>query len=133
MKDKARAWFTRNTTRSADWGLERLLEARAQSGATVSVVIPARNEAATIGSVVAQIRAVLMEEAGLVDELVVMDSLSSDATAAVAADLGATVHSVADVRPELVVQAGNGEALSKSFVTSGEILRRRATTARRSP
>src|SRR5215831_6547063 len=102
----ARAWFAQNTSRSADWELERLLAARTASGATVSVVIPARNEAGTIGSVVTQIRAVLMEEAGLVDELVVMDSLSSDATAAVAADLGARVYSVADVRPELGVRAG---------------------------
>jgi glucosyl-3-phosphoglycerate synthase len=89
----------------------------------VSVVIPARNEEATIGWVVALIRAVLMDEAGLVDELVVMDSLSSDATVSAATGAGARVHSVADVRPDLGVRAGKGEALWKSqFVTSGDIL-----------
>lgn len=123
MNEVARAWFARNTSRTADWELDRLLAARAVSGATVSVVIPARNEAATIGPVVAQIRTALMEEAGLVDELVVMDSLSTDATAEVAADLGAQVHSVADVRPDLGVRAGKGEALWKSqFVTGSDVL-----------
>jgi glucosyl-3-phosphoglycerate synthase len=123
VNEVARAWFARNTSQSTDWQLERLIAARLSSGATVSVVIPARNKEATIGWVVALIRAVLMDEAGPVDELVVMDSLSSDATVSVATRAGARVHSVADVRPDLGVRAGKGEALWKSqFVTSGDIL-----------
>ena len=52
-----------------------------------------------------------------------MDSLSSDATAAIAADAGAQVHSVAEVRPDLGVHAGKGEALWKSlFVTDADVL-----------
>jgi glucosyl-3-phosphoglycerate synthase len=123
VNEVARAWFERNTSRATDWELEHLLAAREASGITISVVIPARNEAATIGSVVSRIRAELMDEAKLVDELIVMNSLSSDATADIAADLGARVHSVADVRPELGVRAGKGEALWKSqFVTHGDLL-----------
>jgi glucosyl-3-phosphoglycerate synthase len=123
LRPAVREWFVRSSSRSGDWGLDRLLAGRLSSAATVSVVIPARNEAATIGPVVSQIRSVLMEQTGLIDELIVMDSLSSDATAAIAADLGAAVHSVAEVRPDLGVHAGKGEALWKSqFVTTGEIL-----------
>jgi glucosyl-3-phosphoglycerate synthase len=59
----------------------------------------------------------------LVDELIVMDSLSRDETAAVARAAGATVHSVAEVRPDLGVQKGKGEALWKSqFVAKGDVL-----------
>jgi glucosyl-3-phosphoglycerate synthase len=52
-----------------------------------------------------------------------MDSLSSDRTAEVAANAGARVHSVADVRPDLGVHPGKGEALWKSqFVTSTDVI-----------
>lgn len=87
---------------------------------TVAVVIPARNEEATVGEVVGEIGQDLV---GLVDELVVMDSLSSDATAAKAAAAGATVWSVGEVRPDLGVQPGKGEALWKAqFVTTADVL-----------
>jgi glucosyl-3-phosphoglycerate synthase len=92
-------------------------------GRRISVVVPARNEAATIGPIVAGLRAALVESVPLVDEIVVMDSDSSDTTSAVAASAGATVHRVKDVRPELGRHPGKGEALWKSqFVTDGEIL-----------
>lgn len=91
--------------------------------ARVSDIIPARNEASTVASVVGPLRAQLMDAAPVIDELVVMDSLSTDDTATQAADAGATVFSVADVRPDLGVQAGKGEALWKAlFVTSGTLL-----------
>jgi glucosyl-3-phosphoglycerate synthase len=86
----------------------------------IAVVIPARNEEQTIASVVRIIRSNLGD---LADDVIVMDSLSSDATAAIAADAGAQVHSVAEVRPDLGVHAGKGEALWKSlFVTDADVL-----------
>jgi glucosyl-3-phosphoglycerate synthase len=93
----------------------------------VAVVIPARDEEQTIADVVSQIRRELVEAVPLVDELVVMDSLSSDNTAAAARQAGAVVravvHSVADVRADLGVRAGKGEALWKSlFVTTADVL-----------
>lgn len=60
----------------------------------MSVVIPARNEQRSVGAVISGIRSALVEAVPLVDELVVMDSLSGDATADAARDAGATVHSV---------------------------------------
>jgi len=118
MDPRAADWFARCTTTADDWRLDTLLEAKGDS--RVSVVVPARNEEATIADVVVRIRADLP---GLVDELVVIDSLSSDRTAAIARGAGATVHSVADIRPELGVRKGKGEALWKSlFVTSGDLL-----------
>lgn len=117
----AASWFGRRTF-VADTATADLLRLRRDTGLTVSVVIPARNEAATVGGVVDRICAELREP-GLVDEVVVMDSLSTDDTAAVAAAAGARVHAVADVRPDLGTYPGKGEALWKSaFVTSGDIL-----------
>lgn len=118
---RAAAWFDRATSRSSDWSVELVSAAKAST--RVSVVIPARNEAATIGGIVAGIRADLVDGAGLVDELVVIDSDSRDATAALAAAAGATVHAAREIRPDLGWHPGKGEALWKSlFVTSGDVL-----------
>jgi glucosyl-3-phosphoglycerate synthase len=55
----------------------------------IAVCIPARNEEGTIGDVAAA--AVWLRAAGLVDEVIVVDDASSDATAAIARSVGATV------------------------------------------
>lgn len=115
------AWYERQTSSSADWPLERVLELKGDQ--TITVVIPARNEEATVADVVSQIRRELVDEVGLIDELVVMDSLSTDATADRARQAGAQVHDVTEIVPELGVRKGKGEALWKSlFVTSGDIV-----------
>ncbi|MBE7324785.1 glucosyl-3-phosphoglycerate synthase [Nocardioides sp. Y6] len=113
-------WSARHTHHWRDWGLEELLAAKGAT--TVSLVVPAHNEAATVGDVVTRCREVLLETAALVDEVVVIDSDSTDATYEVAADAGAVVHRAAEVRPELGVQRGKGEAMWKSqFVTTGDV------------
>ncbi|KRE98030.1 hypothetical protein ASG88_17805 [Nocardioides sp. Soil777] len=118
MNRAAQAWYQRQTSSSGDWPLERVRSLKGD--ATVAVVIPARDEEATVGGVVREIASDL---ADLVDELVVMDSLSSDATAVEAAAAGATVWSVADVRPDLGVRSGKGEALWKAqLVTTSDLL-----------
>lgn len=109
--------------RPDDWSTDRLLAAKAAGGHRVSVVIPARDEEDTVGGVVARVRAAWMEEHPLVDELVVIDSDSVDATAARAREAGALVHAAAHVRPDLGPAQGKGEALWKSLhVTTGDLL-----------
>src|ERR1700712_3847319 len=66
----------------------------AKRGRTVSVCIPCKNEAETIGPLVAMMRSELIDRHGLVDELIVLDDRSTDATAAIAAANGATVVSI---------------------------------------
>ena len=106
-----------------DWTLDQLLQAKAASGVTVSLVVPARNEAATVGDVVTRVREALVDTTALLDELVVIDSDSTDATYEVAADAGATVHRSAEIRPDLGTHPGKGEAMWKSlFVTTGDLL-----------
>ncbi|MDQ1694837.1 MAG: glucosyl-3-phosphoglycerate synthase [Frankiaceae bacterium] len=116
----ARSWFDRRTSRAADWPSSLLLEHKT---GTVSVVLPALNEAATVGRIVARIRRDLVEHAGLVDELVVMDSGSTDETCAIAAAAGATVVRREDVLTDLAPRAGKGEVLWRSLAaTTGDVV-----------
>jgi glucosyl-3-phosphoglycerate synthase len=115
------AWDVRNTHHWDDWSLASLLEAK--DGRVVSLVVPARNEAATVGDVVTRVREALMDTVALLDEIVVIDSDSTDETYDVATDAGAVVHRSAEIRPDLGSVPGKGEAMWKSFfVTKGEVV-----------
>jgi glucosyl-3-phosphoglycerate synthase len=115
------SWFDRNTFHWDDWTLEELLAAKGAQ--RVSLVVPARNEAPTVGDVVSRVRAALVDTVALLDEVVVIDSDSTDDTYAVATDAGAVVHRSAEIRPDLGSVPGKGEAMWKSlFVTTGDVL-----------
>ncbi|GGL53835.1 glucosyl-3-phosphoglycerate synthase [Planomonospora parontospora] len=121
MLPEVEAWLRRRTSSSDDWSPPELLEARGD--ATVSVVLPARDEGETVGEIVSAIRRELMEAVPLVDELVVIDSRSTDDTAVRAAAAGARVVAQDEVLPDLKPLDGKGEALWKSLaVTSGDLL-----------
>ena len=99
---------------------------RQKGSVDVSVCIPARNEELTVGAIVRQIRTHLTDAEGgppLVDEIVVMDDRSTDATAATAAEAGARVVAVTDVLPEEGELNGKGNVLWKSVAASrGDIV-----------
>jgi glucosyl-3-phosphoglycerate synthase len=69
--------------------LERLLGCKGRH--RISVCIPARNEERTVGRIVAAVRSALVDSVALVDELVVVDDGSVDATGERAAAAGARV------------------------------------------
>ena len=111
------------THRWQDWDLADLLRHKQESGLSTSLVVPARNEAATVGDVVTRVREALMETTALLDEIVVVDSDSTDDTYAAATDAGAVVHRSREIRPDLGTHRGKGEAMWKSmFVTSGDLV-----------
>jgi glucosyl-3-phosphoglycerate synthase len=109
-------WFARRTTAAADYPVARLLERKSALGSRVSVVLPARNEQETVGAIVTELRR--LSDCGLVDQILVVDSGSRDATAAVAARAGAEVVSQAELLPQLGDRPGKGEALWKSLVAA---------------
>jgi glucosyl-3-phosphoglycerate synthase len=123
MDQRAEDWYRHRTSHWQDWPLDELLERKQHHGTRISIVVPARNEATTIAGVVGPLVQALMSDAHLVDDLVVIDSDSTDATAEVAAGAGATVHRACDIAPSLGTYRGKGEALWKSLlVTRGDVL-----------
>jgi glucosyl-3-phosphoglycerate synthase len=93
-----------------------LVETKRRLRHTISVCLPARNEAATVADIVREVRERLVDSGGgLVDEIVVLDDGSTDATAAVARAAGATVVAESSVLPEAGPGSGKGNALWKSL------------------
>jgi glucosyl-3-phosphoglycerate synthase len=123
MQDHVRTWLRQRTSHWQDWPPERLLAAKRAAGTRISVVIPARNEERTVGRVVAALRQALVTATPLVDEIIVVDSDSTDGTARAAERAGAVVHRARDIAPALGSYPGKGEALWKSLlVTQGDLL-----------
>ena len=123
MQDRVRDWFARRTYDGWQWTASELAQKKELSGTSVSVVLPALDEEATVGGIVAAIVRELVERVALVDEVIVMDSGSTDATAVVAAEAGARVVAASAVVPWMGARRGKGEALWKSlFVASGDIV-----------
>ncbi|HVM15119.1 MAG TPA: glucosyl-3-phosphoglycerate synthase [Egibacteraceae bacterium] len=115
-----RDWFRRRTFSSEQFGVDALAERKDASGTTVSVVLPTRNEAATVG---AMVEAVASLAGTLVDELVVVDGGSTDGTPTIAADAGARVHDDSHILPQYGPTLGKGDALWRGLsVTSGDIV-----------
>ncbi|WP_082403375.1 glucosyl-3-phosphoglycerate synthase [Saccharothrix sp. NRRL B-16348] len=111
-------WFAANTWQRPQWTAPELLAHKGNR--TVSVVLPALNEEETVADVVAVVRPLL---GTLVDELVVVDSGSTDDTAARAAAAGARVVHRTDVLPDLAPRPGKGEVLWRSLAaTTGDLV-----------
>jgi glucosyl-3-phosphoglycerate synthase len=106
----------RRTSATTDWPLGALLAAK--DGTTVGVVLPALNEEETVGEIVAAIRSDLVEAAQLVDELVVVDSGSTDGTARAAAAAGARVVGREEVLPGIPPVPGKGEVLWRGLAAT---------------
>jgi len=123
MDTEVREWFRRRTFRSGDFDVRHLVEAKRRTDDRISVVLPALNEDRTVGAMVERIRVCLIEESALVDEIVVIDSGSYDATVAVARAAGATVVSTEELLLSHGSWPGKGDALWKSlYATTGDIV-----------
>lgn len=106
----------------AEFGLADLLASKAGTGLTVSVCIPARNEASTVSAVVSVVDRELVRT-GLVDEVIVMDHASTDATARTAASAGAVVVAADGVLDEFGPALGKGDVLWRSVAaSSGDLI-----------
>ncbi len=101
-----------------DFDPGRLAARKEQAGLTASLCIPARDEAATIGRIVEVARRRLVEAVPLLDEILVVDDHSVDATADVAAAAGARVVHSAEVLPDAGPGSGKGDAIWKSLSAS---------------
>jgi glycosyltransferase involved in cell wall biosynthesis len=111
-------WRVRRSFRAGDFALGAVLERRP---GPVSVVLPTREAAATIGGILDALAA--LGEAGLIDEILVVDSASGDATAEIAAARGAAVHQADDLLAEHGPSRGRGDAIWRGVsAAAGELV-----------
>jgi len=117
-------WFAENTFDSAEWSdLDLLVQMKRASGVTISLGLPALNEEETIGPIIESIKTELMDRHPLLDEMVLIDSNSTDRTAEIARGYGIPVFVHQDILPRYGAVAGKGEALWKSLhVLKGDIV-----------
>jgi glucosyl-3-phosphoglycerate synthase len=121
--EEVERWLNARSWSVTDRPLHQILAAKQRGGQSVSVVLPALNEEETVGDIVAALRHDLMCQVPLVDEIVVVDSGSTDATAKVAAAAGARVVHRDEILPRIAPVPGKGEVLWRSLlVTSGDIV-----------
>lgn len=112
----AQRWFSRRTLSGPFRSPELLGEIKAEGNISVSVCLPTLNEAGTVGEICRVIRSELIEKWGLVDELIVVDSGSTDATLEVAEAEGAKTFSTTSLIPEVPAEGGGkGDALWRSL------------------
>jgi glucosyl-3-phosphoglycerate synthase len=117
-------WFAENTFHADEFqDLNYLLSLKRERGVSISLALPALNEAETVGNVIQTIKQALMLDAPLVDEIVLIDSNSEDRTREIAQGLGIPVYIHQAVLPKYGARPGKGEALWKSlYCTKGDIV-----------
>lgn len=117
-------WFAENTYHADEFkSIDQLVELKQTQGVTISLALPALNEEATVGNVITTLKHALMDKAPLLDEIVLIDSNSTDRTREIAAELGVPVFIHQELLPQLGARRGKGEALWKSLlVTRGDIV-----------
>ncbi len=117
-------WFAENTFHADEFqDFKQLMALKERQEVTISLALPALNEEKTVSNVIMTIKKALMDDVPLLDEIVLIDSDSSDRTREIAEELGVPVYIHQHLLPELGVHAGKGEALWKSLlVTKGDII-----------
>lgn len=117
-------WFAENTFQADEFeDIAQLVALKREQGVTISLALPALNEEETVGNVIQTVKSALMDEHPLLDEIVLMDSNSTDRTREIARSLGVPVYIHQEVLPQYGARRGKGEALWKSlYVTRGDII-----------
>ncbi len=117
-------WFAENTFHADEFNQLRDLAAlKKQQGLTISLALPALNEEQTVGKVIKLMKKELMQRVPLLDEIVLIDSNSTDLTREIAKKEGVPVYIHQQLLERLGARNGKGEALWKSLlVTKGDIV-----------
>ncbi len=114
----AQQWARERTFHHSLYSVERIARERAGS---VSVCLPAKECAGTVGAIVGEL--VKLGEAGAIDEIVVVDAASADGTAAAAERAGAVVYQETELLPQFGPVLGKGDAMWRALsVVEGDVV-----------
>jgi glucosyl-3-phosphoglycerate synthase len=117
-------WLATNTFHYSEFSdIHRLIEEKQKKKLKISLCLPTLNEEKTIAKEIIVMRSELMTRYPLVDELIVIDSGSTDSTVEIAASFGAEVYIANEILPRLDQFKGKGENLWKAlYITRGDII-----------
>jgi nucleotide-binding universal stress UspA family protein len=117
-------WFAENTFDSRESErIDELVRLKRQQGLTISLGLPALNEEETLGAIITSVKSELCDRYPLLDEIVLIDSRSTDRTREIAHELDIPVYVHQDILPEHGSYRGKGEALWKSLhVLRGDLI-----------
>lgn len=120
--DEVVHWVYKRTFEGSDFSVPSLLLRHKRNlHKKIAVILPSLNEEKTVGQVIET--ALEVKRTAIIDEVILVDSASSDDTVAIAKNYGIPVYTHQKIRPELGVASGKGEAMFKSaFVTDADII-----------
>jgi glucosyl-3-phosphoglycerate synthase len=114
----AERWARQRTFHHSLFSAQRIAAEREQS---VSVCLPARECADTVGRIVGALSG--LREAGAIDEIVVVDASSRDGTGAIAREAGARVLQERELMADMGEVLGKGDAMWRALpALSGELV-----------
>ena len=118
------SWLEKNTFHYSDFkDLNRLVAQKVKKNLRISLCLPTLNEEETIAKEIIILKSELMTRYPLLDEIVVVDSGSTDRTMEIARTYGADVYVASDILPHLEPFKGKGENLWKAlYITKGDII-----------
>lgn len=117
-------WIKNNTFHYATFNdLKQLVDIKEQKQLKISLCLPTLNEEKTIAKEIVIFKSELMTRYPLLDEIIVIDSSSTDHTREIAREFGADVYEATDILPHLEQFKGKGENLWKAlYITKGDII-----------
>lgn len=120
--DEIYRWVREHTYDAHDFALPSVLRKyKKRLNKKIAVILPSLNEERTVGQVIRT--SLEVKNTGIIDEIILVDSASTDGTVEIARSYGIPVYLHPDIKPELGTFRGKGEAMFKSaFVTDADIL-----------
>lgn len=117
-------WLNKNTFHYSDFkDMKHLVEEKEKKNLTISLCLPTLNEEKTIAKEIVIMKSELITRYPILDEIVVIDSGSTDNTMEIAEQFGADVYAADDILPHLEKYKGKGENLWKAlYITKGDII-----------